>query len=93
MCGKLEGHEPTGDDERHTHPSLPSLLGGPGGLASGRPPVEEMSEQEMDEYAEWWFNRSLAHFEAVLAAAPKAPKRRMFHDYTAKNCEEAWRGP
>ena len=42
-------------------------------------------------------SRALAVYDARLSLLPEAQaapkkKRRFFHEYTAKNCEEAWGG-
>ncbi len=89
----MRRHEPTGDREGKSDPSLPSPFGGPGGLFGERPPaedVQDLTDLDMDKLAEVWYNRSLAHFEAVSAVGRRPRAKRRFHDYTAKNCEEAF---
>ena len=70
----------------------PSPFGGPGGLSGERPPVQEMSDAELDEWAVVSYNRSMALFEAMVAVARRPRRRRKFRDYQAKNCEEAYPG-
>ena len=67
--------------------NVPSPFGGAGGLFGERPPLGA-SDEEFDKYAEYCYNKKMAHFEALVAFARK-PKRRRFHDYTRKNCEES----
>ena len=90
-CGMLAGHEPTAAVMSEIRPP-PSPFGGPGGLPGERPPADA-TDAELDAYAEWWFNRSLEHFEANTARVRAGTrKRRKLSDYTAKNCEEAYGG-
>ena len=77
-------------EQVHDNPKRPSPFGGAGGLSGERPPLNAMSDEELDVYAEVMYNRSLEHYEAVLAPHRKMVKRRRFRDYTQRNCEEAW---
>jgi len=87
--GTLDGHEPTGGSAEFN--PAPSPFGGPGGLSGERPPVDEMSDEEMDDWAEECYNRSIEDFE--LATSLRKPRRkRRPYDYITKNCEEALGG-
>ena len=85
-CGRLAGHGPT---VKRQPSDRPSPFGGAGGLSGERPPLEEMTDGELDIYAEVMYARGMLHFEAVLAVAPRPVRRRRPSDYKAKNCEEA----
>ena len=54
------------------------------------PRLEDMSDEELDKRAEEQYAIRIAGFELAAYVAPKKKRRRNFHDYTAKNCEEAW---
>jgi len=90
MCVKMRGHEPTADIEGHPTPSLP-CLGVQGAFSTKGPRLDwsEMTEAELDQYAEVMYNRQMAVYEAIVAVQRRPRRRRGFHDYTAKNCEEA----
>ena len=85
---RMEGHEPTGECEGVQSP--PSSFGGLGRLSDESPPVSLDDDAELDRLAEVWYNRTIAHFEAL--AYVSRPRRRRFNDYSAKNCEEAYGG-
>jgi len=87
MCDKMRGHEPTDPDALIQ--SLPPPFGGPGGLFGERPPVDA-TDEELDIWCEKSYNESMRVFEAVSAATRRHRRRRVFHDYTIKNCEEAY---
>jgi len=80
MCGMLTGQEPAAGarQDKRRSPTFPT---------SSVPSLSVKKEQG-DVYAQRMFA-----FEAMLARKAKPTrKRRSFHDYTDKNCEEAWGG-
>jgi len=91
MCDKMRGHEPTAPaDEEVGSPLLPRLgVQGAFPTKGPRPDWAIMSEEELDSYAEIMYDRQLRVYEAMVAAERRPRPRRRFHDYTAKNCEEA----
>ena len=86
MCDTMSGHEPNGERQPQ---DPPSPFGGPGGLFGERPPVDA-SDEELDAWVEKNYIRRMATF-VDLVRDPKMRRRRL-HDYTAKNCEEAYGG-
>ncbi len=68
----------------------PPSFGGAGGLWEQRPPLEQMSDADIDAYAEWCYNRSLENFIAGQAAIRRPRRMRRMYEYSAKNCEEAY---
>ena len=76
---------------RMTIRKTPSPLGGPGGLLGGRPPVDEMTDDELDNRAAQLYAGRMAAFEE-RARNIRRPRRNRFSDYTNRNCEEAWGG-
>jgi len=85
----LAGRAPPGF-ARNQNPSPPSPFGGAGGLSGERPPLENLTDMEIDILAESEYNRRMGLFEAAVAADRRPPRRRGFSDYTTKNCEEAY---
>ena len=70
----------------------PSPSGGAGGVSGETPPLtflEMLSDTELDRYVEEADAVRMRLFEAGVAAIRKPKVRRMFRDYTIKNCEEA----
>jgi len=85
------GRESISECDACQTPEGPSPFGGPGGLSGERPPVE-MSDSELDARAERQYAERQAHFEALASFTIRKKRRRYLHEYTAKNCEEAYGG-
>ena len=90
MCDRMNGHEPT--DGRQPSIDLPGL-GVRGAFGYKGPRFDEMSDEELDIYAEVMYNRSLETFAAIAAVERRRPRKRRRVDYTTKNCEEALGSP